>query len=130
MAEKTWGGGPFWGLGYDLDPDWVLTERQKELRAKLIDLCEQELRANALSDRFAGREADGLPEPRISLVPADAARRRRARPLRRPRRALLLGRRRGGDHSLFLGRVVYAHHREGAPLLFHGGRYERLGTSA
>ena len=47
MAEKTWGGEPFWGLGYDWDPDWFLTERQKELRAKLIELCEQEMRANA-----------------------------------------------------------------------------------
>ena len=43
MADKTWGGEPFWGLGYDWDPDWFLTERQKELRAKLIELCEQEL---------------------------------------------------------------------------------------
>ena len=33
----------------------------------------------------------------------------------------------GGDHSLFLGRVEYARHHDGAPLLFHGGRYERLG---
>ena len=47
MADKTWGGEPFWGLGYDWDPDWFLTERQKELRAKLIELCEQEMRANA-----------------------------------------------------------------------------------
>src|SRR4051812_40526341 len=47
MAEKTWGGEPFWGLGYDWDPDWFLTERQQELRAKLIELCEQEMRANA-----------------------------------------------------------------------------------
>jgi alkylation response protein AidB-like acyl-CoA dehydrogenase len=47
MADKAWGGEPFWGLGYDWDPDWVLTERQKELREKLIALCEQEMRANA-----------------------------------------------------------------------------------
>jgi flavin reductase (DIM6/NTAB) family NADH-FMN oxidoreductase RutF len=33
----------------------------------------------------------------------------------------------GGDHSLFLGRVEYARYYEGTPLLFHGGRYERLG---
>jgi CRP-like cAMP-binding protein len=32
----------------------------------------------------------------------------------------------GGDHSLFLGHVEYAHYGEGEPLLFHGGRYERL----
>ena len=47
MAEKMWGSEPFWGLGYEWDPDWVYTERQKELRAKLIELCETELRSNA-----------------------------------------------------------------------------------
>ena len=26
MAEKMWGAEPFWGLGYDWDPDWVLTD--------------------------------------------------------------------------------------------------------
>ena len=35
----------------------------------------------------------------------------------------------GGDHSLFLGRVEFARTGAGAPLLFHGGRYERLGTA-
>ena len=29
MSEKMWGDEPFWGLGYEWDPDWVLTERQK-----------------------------------------------------------------------------------------------------
>ena len=47
MVEKQWGAEPFWGLGYEWDPDWVYTDRQKELRAKLIELCEKELRANA-----------------------------------------------------------------------------------
>ena len=47
MSEKLWGGEPFWGLGYEWDPDWVLTDRQKELRESLIELCERELRANA-----------------------------------------------------------------------------------
>ena len=33
----------------------------------------------------------------------------------------------GGDHSLFLGQVEYARYEtERSPLLFHGGRYERL----
>ena len=36
-----------WGLGYDWDPDWMLTERHKELRATLIELCQQEMRDNA-----------------------------------------------------------------------------------
>jgi len=34
----------------------------------------------------------------------------------------------GGDHSLFLGQVEYARYGEGRPLLFHGGRYERMVT--
>ena len=32
----------------------------------------------------------------------------------------------GGDHSLFLGQVEFARYGEGEPLLFHGGRYERM----
>ena len=47
MTDKQWGAEPFWGLGYEWDPDWVYSERQKELRATLIELCEKELRANA-----------------------------------------------------------------------------------
>ena len=47
MSEKMWGSEPFWGLGYEWDPNWVLTDRQQELRATIIELCETELRANA-----------------------------------------------------------------------------------
>src|SRR5204862_6326845 len=47
MSEKRWGGEPFWGLGYEWDPEWVLTDRQRELRDLLIELCEKEMRANA-----------------------------------------------------------------------------------
>ena len=47
MSEKMWGGEPFWGLGFEWDPEWVLTERQKELQDLLIELCEKEMRANA-----------------------------------------------------------------------------------
>lgn len=63
MSEdvKSWGGRPFWGLGYEWDPDWLLTPRQRELRATLIDLCEQEMRANA------GRSDDELRFPRRNL---------------------------------------------------------------
>ena len=61
MADKAWGDEPFWGLGYDWDPDWVLTDRQKELRSTLTELCQQEMRANA--KRFD----DGLEFPRRNL---------------------------------------------------------------
>ena len=56
-----WGSEPYWGLGYDWDPDWLLTERQKELRSTLIDLCQQEMRANAK------RSDDELKFPRRNL---------------------------------------------------------------
>ena len=61
MAEKMWGAEPFWGLSYDWDPDWVLTDRQKELRDTLIGLCEKEMRANAK------RSDDELLYPRRNL---------------------------------------------------------------
>jgi alkylation response protein AidB-like acyl-CoA dehydrogenase len=61
MSEKMWGSEPFWGLGYDWDPDWVLTDRQQELRATLIELCEKEMRANAK------RSDDELLFPRRNL---------------------------------------------------------------
>lgn len=61
MSEKMWGSEEFWGLGYEWDPDWVLTDRQKGLREQLIGLCEQELRANAK------RSDDELLYPRRNL---------------------------------------------------------------
>lgn len=61
MSEKVWGSEPFWGLGYEWDPDWVLSDRQKELRATLIELCETEMRANAK------RSDDELLYPRRNL---------------------------------------------------------------
>ena len=61
MSEKMWGAEEFWGLGYEWDPDWVYTDRQKELRALLIELCEKEMRANAK------RSDDELLYPRRNL---------------------------------------------------------------
>jgi flavin reductase (DIM6/NTAB) family NADH-FMN oxidoreductase RutF len=75
----------------------------------------------ALSDHFARRETDG-DEPRFELV--------HDTPLVEGALAHLVCRvvrsYWGGDHSLFLGQVEYARYGEGEPLLFHGGRYERL----
>jgi alkylation response protein AidB-like acyl-CoA dehydrogenase len=56
-----WGSEPYWGLSYDWDPDWMLTDRHKELRATLIDLCQQEMRDNAK------RSDDELKFPRRNL---------------------------------------------------------------
>jgi flavin reductase (DIM6/NTAB) family NADH-FMN oxidoreductase RutF len=88
-------------------------------------LCESQ---SALSDRFAGRtgadDAEG-PEPRFELI--------HDTPLVGGALAGFVSKvvrsYWGGDHSLFLGRVEFARTGEGAPLLFHGGRYERLGTA-
>ena len=75
----------------------------------------------SLSDHFAGREGVGE-EPRFELV--------HDTPLVEGALAHLVCRVVrsfwGGDHSLFLGQVEYARYGEGEPLLFHGGRYERL----
>ena len=52
---------PFWGLGYEWDPEWVLTDRQRELRDLLIELCQTEMRDRAkVSD-------DNLEYPRENL---------------------------------------------------------------
>jgi len=83
-------------------------------------LCESQ---SSLSDRFAGRPGDDLPEPRFDLVQgAPLVEGALAHFVSRVERSYW-----GGDHSLFLGRVEYARHHDGTPLLFHGGRYERLG---
>jgi flavin reductase (DIM6/NTAB) family NADH-FMN oxidoreductase RutF len=76
----------------------------------------------ALSDQFAGRVAEGAPEARFELV--------HETPLVEGALAHLVARvvrsYWGGDHSLFVGQVEFARYGEGRPLLFHGGRYERL----
>jgi flavin reductase (DIM6/NTAB) family NADH-FMN oxidoreductase RutF len=80
----------------------------------------------ALSDRFAGRPGADAPEPRFEMVhDTPLVEGALAHFVARVARSYW-----GGDHSLFLGRVEYARYGEGAPLLFHGGRYEKLGHLA
>jgi alkylation response protein AidB-like acyl-CoA dehydrogenase len=45
---KKWGDEDFWGLGYEWDPQWLLTDKQKELQTKLIELARTTLRDNAV----------------------------------------------------------------------------------
>jgi len=77
-----------------------------------------------ISDRFAGRVADApdSAEPLFEIV--------RDTPLVEGALAQLVARvvrsYWGGDHSLFLGQVEYVRYGEGTPLVFHGGRYERV----
>ena len=79
---------------------------------------------SALSDRFAGRVDDGAAEPRFEVIhDTPLVEGALAHFVANVTRSYW-----GGDHSLFLGRVEYARYAEGEqPLLFHGGRYERLG---
>jgi hypothetical protein len=76
---------------------------------------------SALSNRFAGREADGS-EAAFEIV--------NETPLVAGALAHLIAQvvrsYWGGDHSLFLGRVEYARYGDGTPLLFHGGGYGRV----
>ena len=87
-------------------------------------LCESQ---SHLSDRFAGRPGAADVEPRFEIVHdtplVDGA---LAHFVAKISRSYW-----GGDHSLFLGAVEYARYKEDAqPLLFHGGRYERLGNAS
>ena len=86
-------------------------------------LCEQQ---SELSDRFAGRPSGANVEPRFEII--------HDTPLVEGALAHFVAKISrsywGGDHSLFLGAVEYARYKEdGQPLLFHGGRYERLGQA-
>ena len=119
-------------MSVSLEPPLVLisVDRRTKMCGMLYEggrygvsvLCETQ---SALSDRFAGRQGEGLPTPRFDLV--------RDTPLVDGALAHFVSRVErsywGGDHSLFLGRVEYARANPGTPLLFHGGRYERLGQA-
>ncbi|MCY7285642.1 MAG: acyl-CoA/acyl-ACP dehydrogenase [Cyanobacteria bacterium CAN_BIN43] len=51
-ATKSWSGSEYWGLGYDFDPQWLLTPAQQKLQSNLIEICASVLRPNAIeSDR-------------------------------------------------------------------------------
>lgn len=75
----------------------------------------------ALSDRFAGRQT-GIEEPSfVQVHETPVVEGALAHLVARVVRSYW-----GGDHSLFLGRVEYARYGVGQPLIFHGGRYERM----
>jgi flavin reductase (DIM6/NTAB) family NADH-FMN oxidoreductase RutF len=120
-------------MSVSLDPPLVLVsiDRRTKMCGLLYEgshygvsvLCETQ---SALSDRFAGRAGDGVPEPRFDVV--------REAPLVDGALAhfvaCVVRSYWGGDHSLFLGRVEYARQHAGAPLLFHGGRYVRTAAGS
>ncbi len=45
---KKWGKEEFWGVGYEYDPQWLLTDEQKKIQALIIDLAQQQMRDNAI----------------------------------------------------------------------------------
>lgn len=120
-------------MSVSLDPPLVLISVDR--RTKMCGLLHEGSRFGVsilasdqedTSDHFARRAAPGTPEPRFALVHetplVDGA---LAHFVAAVQRSYW-----GGDHSLFLGRVEYAHHRAGRPLLYHGGQYERLPPAA
>jgi flavin reductase (DIM6/NTAB) family NADH-FMN oxidoreductase RutF len=116
-------------MSVSLQPPLVLISLDR--RARMCSLLHEgtrfgvsvlEARQTGLSDRFAGRGAGDESPPGFEIV--------HDTPLVEEALAHLVARvvrsYWGGDHSLFLGHVEYARYGEGDPLLFHGGRYERL----
>lgn len=116
-------------MSVSLRPPLVLVsiDRRAKLGAMLHEgtrfgVSVLEAKQTGLSDRFAGRVSEELPDATFEIV--------HETPLVEGALAHLVARvvrsYWGGDHSLFLGQVEFARYGEGRPLLFHGGRYERL----
>jgi flavin reductase (DIM6/NTAB) family NADH-FMN oxidoreductase RutF len=119
-------------MSVSLEPPLVLISVDR--RTKMCSLLHQECRFGVsvlahdqrpLSDRFAGRPADGGPEPSFAIVhEAPVVEGAAAHFVAIIDRSYW-----GGDHSLFLGRVEYARFTPDArPLLFHGGQYGSLSS--
>ncbi len=121
-------------MSVSLDPPLVLISIDR--RAKMCGILHEGARFGVnvlgetqrdLSDRFAGRPLpDDVGQPLFAMVHdtplVDGA---LAQFVARVVKSYW-----GGDHSLFLGQALYAHTGPGTPLVFHGGRYERLGEAA
>jgi flavin reductase (DIM6/NTAB) family NADH-FMN oxidoreductase RutF len=129
MGDKVHGMTANAFMSVSLTPPLVLISLDR--RARLCSMLHEASRfgvsvladeQSSLSDRFAGREIEPGPEARFFVV--------HETPLVDGALAHLVARvvrsYWGGDHSLFLGHVEYARYGEGRPLLFHGGRYERI----
>jgi flavin reductase (DIM6/NTAB) family NADH-FMN oxidoreductase RutF len=119
-------------MSVSLEPPLVLVAIDR--RTALHDLLHEGRRygvsvlretQRALSERYGTSANAGMPEPRFEVI--------RDTPLVEGALAHFVASVTrcywGGDHSLFLGQVEYARYSDGTPLLFHGGRYERLGQT-
>lgn len=50
LGTKSWGAGKeFWGLDWVYDPQWLLDDEQRQIQAKLIEICRTVIRPNAVS---------------------------------------------------------------------------------
>ena len=45
---KRWGGEAYYGLDHEFDPRWFLSDELRELEARLIRRCQEEIRPNAI----------------------------------------------------------------------------------
>src|SRR5262249_5974865 len=45
---KLWGDEPYFGLGYDFDPTWFLSDEDRALEAEIIDACQRVIRPLAI----------------------------------------------------------------------------------
>jgi hypothetical protein len=61
MRDKLWGSEPFWDLGNEWDPDWVLTDRPHEMRdaRPTVDGRDEEGRPSAAASPRAVHDPDG-----------------------------------------------------------------------
>jgi alkylation response protein AidB-like acyl-CoA dehydrogenase len=46
--DKMWADEPYYGLDWEFDPQWFLTDEQKDLQQRLIKVCHDMLRPNAI----------------------------------------------------------------------------------
>ena len=119
-------------MSVSLRPPLVLISLDR--RAKMSALLHEgtrygvsvlEAAQESLSDHFAGRTSAGEASPAVPTFELV-----HDTPLVEGALAHLVARvvrsYYGGDHSLFLGHVEFARYGDGRPLLFHGGRYEKL----
>ena len=50
-----WGDEPYYGLGYDFDPTWFLSDEDRALEAEIIDGCQRVIRPLAIECDRTGR---------------------------------------------------------------------------
>jgi len=74
-GDKTWGGEPYFGLGFDFDPQWYLSDAQKALQARLIEVCHDVIRPEAIrcdeSGEYPWKSIEALAELKLlgNIVP-------------------------------------------------------------